>query len=59
MIKKRSDTSLINFMHNYQVSVRYEGTRWVATTENHMGQGNTVRSALEDLECNKVVNSDG
>lgn len=48
--KKRSDTSLINFMHNHKVSVRYVGKRWVATTEDNMGMGNSIRSALINLE---------
>ena len=47
---KRSDTSLINFMHNHKVSVRYVGNRWVATTEDNMGMGNSIRSALINLE---------
>lgn len=48
--KQRSDTSLINFMHNHKVSVRYVGNRWVATTEDNMGMGNSIRSALINLE---------
>jgi hypothetical protein len=48
--KQRSDTSLINFMHNHKVSVRYVGNRWVATTEENMGMGNSIRSALINLE---------
>jgi hypothetical protein len=48
--RKRSDTSLINFMHNHKVSVRYVGKRWVATTEDYMGMGNSIRSALINLE---------
>ena len=48
--KQRSDTSLINFMHNHKVSVRYVGKRWVATTENYMGMGNSLRSAVVNLE---------
>jgi hypothetical protein len=48
--KQRSDTSLINFMHNHKVSVRYIGNRWVATTEENMGMGNSIRSALINLE---------
>jgi len=48
--KKRSDTSLMNFMHNHKVSVRFVGNRWVATTEDYMGMGNSIRSALINLE---------
>lgn len=48
--RKRSDTTLINFMQNHKVSVRYDGTRWVATTEYYMGMGNSIRSALIALE---------
>jgi hypothetical protein len=48
--KQRSDTSLFNFMHNYRVSVRWTGGNWVATTEDHMGMGNSIRSALINLE---------
>lgn len=48
--RKRSDTSLINFMNNHKVSVRYVGNRWVATTEHSMGMGNSIRSALFNLE---------
>jgi len=48
--KKRSDTSLINFMHNHKVSVRFVGNRWVASTENNMGMGKSIRSALISLE---------
>ena len=50
MSKERSDTSLINFMHNHKVSVRYVGRSWVATTEDYMGMGNSIRSALINLE---------
>ena len=50
MSKERSDTSLINFMHNHKVSVRYVGNRWVATTEENMGMGTSIRSALINLE---------
>lgn len=48
--KQRSDTSLINFMHNHKVSLRYVGKQWVATTEDYMGMGNSLRSALINLE---------
>jgi len=48
--KQRSDTSLINFMHNHKVSVRFVGNRWVASTEENMGMGNSIRSALINLE---------
>lgn len=48
--KQRSDTSLINFMHNHKVSVRFVGNRWVASTEDNMGMGNSIRSALINLE---------
>lgn len=48
--RKRSDTSLINFMHNHKVSVRFVGNRWVASTEDNMGMGNSIRSALINLE---------
>lgn len=48
--KKRSDTSLMNFMNNHKVSVRYVGRQWVASTENYMGMGNSLRSAIINLE---------
>lgn len=48
--KRRSDTSLMNFMNNHKVSVRYVGRQWVASTENHMGMGNSLRSAIINLE---------
>lgn len=48
--RKRSDTTLMNFMSNHKVSVRYVGNRWVATTEENMGMGNSIRSALINLE---------
>jgi adenine C2-methylase RlmN of 23S rRNA A2503 and tRNA A37 len=48
--RKRSDTSLINFMHNHKVSVRLIAPNWVATTEYHMGMGKNIRSALANLE---------
>lgn len=48
--RKRSDTSLMNFMTNHRVSVRYDGTRWVATTEYYMGMGNSLRSSIIDLQ---------
>ena len=50
MSKERSDTSLINFMHNHRVSLRYVDKSWVATTEDYMGMGNSIRSALINLE---------
>lgn len=48
--KKRSDTSLMNFMNNHKVSVRYVGRQWVASTEDYMGMGNSLRSAIINLE---------
>tara|TARA_B100000085_G_C18486707_1_gene489548 strand:- start:108 stop:305 length:198 start_codon:yes stop_codon:yes gene_type:complete len=48
--KRRSDTSLMNFMNNHKVSVRYVGRQWVASTENYMGMGNSLRSAIINLE---------
>jgi len=48
--KKRSDTSLMNFLNNHKVSVRYVGRRWVASTEDYMGMGNNLRSAIINLE---------
>ena len=50
MSKERSDTALINFMHNHKVSVRWVGKSWVASTEDYMGMGNSIRSALINLE---------
>lgn len=47
---KRSDTSLMNMMQNYKVSVRYYGKSWVASTEDHTGMGNSLRSALVSLD---------
>ena len=48
--RKRSDTSLINFMQNHKVSVRLISPNWVATTEHNMGMGKTIRDALHNLE---------
>lgn len=48
--RKRSDTSLINFMHNHKVSVRWVGRSWTASTEDYMGVGSSIRSALLNLE---------
>ena len=48
--RKRSDVSLVNFMQNHKVSVRYVGNRWVATTEDNMGMGNSLRSSVINLE---------
>jgi hypothetical protein len=48
--RKRSDVSLINFMTNHKVSVRFVGRQWVATTEDYMGMGNSLRSAVINLE---------
>lgn len=48
--KKRSDTSLMNFLNNHKVSVRYVGRQWVASTEDYMGMGNSLRSAIINLE---------
>ncbi len=48
--KQRSDTSLVNFMTNHKVSVHYDGTRWIATTEDYMGVGTSLRSAVINLE---------
>jgi len=49
-MRDRTDTSLINFMHNHRVSVRFVGNSWVASTEENMGMGNSIRSALINLE---------
>lgn len=48
--RKRSDVSLVNFMQNHKVSVRYVGNRWVATTGDNMGMGNSLRSSVINLE---------
>jgi hypothetical protein len=52
--RKRSDTSLINFMQNHRVSVTYIGEkrRWKAKSMDrlHEGWGNGIRLALIDLE---------
>lgn len=50
MSKERSDTSLINFMHNHKISVQYVGKRWVATTKEYLAMGKSIRSALINLE---------
>jgi len=47
---RRSDTSLMNMMQNYKVSVRYYGKSWIASTEDHKGMGNSLRSALISLD---------
>tara|TARA_B100000900_G_scaffold237545_1_gene201700 strand:+ start:3551 stop:3766 length:216 start_codon:yes stop_codon:yes gene_type:complete len=52
--KKRSDTSLMNFMQNHRVSVVYLGEtrRWIAKSSDSLqeGRGNSLRSAIIDLE---------
>lgn len=52
--RKRSDTSLMNFMQNHRVSVTYVGEqrRWQAKSMDrlHEGWGNGIRLALIDLE---------
>lgn len=55
--KERSDASLINFMHNHKVSLQcivssssYIENKWVAKTEFYTGEGNTIRSAIANLE---------
>lgn len=52
--RKRSDTSLINFMQNNRVSVVYicETRRWIAKSTDSLqeGRGTNIRSAIIDLE---------
>ena len=54
---ERWDASLINFMNNHKVSVQcivspsnYIESKWVAKTEYYTGEGNTIRSAIANLE---------
>ena len=46
----RSDTSLLNFMHNYKVSVMHVGDKWIAKTEYYQADGISIRSAIANLE---------
>lgn len=55
--RKRSDTSLINFMQNHKVAVHYDGKRWIATTEDYMGMGKGIRAAIIDLERRATADS--
>ena len=55
--RKRSDTSLINFMQNHKGAVHYDGTRWIATTEDYMGMGKSVRAAIIDLDRRATADS--
>ena len=52
--RKRSDTSLMNFMQNNRVSVVYvgESRRWIAKSTDSLqeGRGTNIRSAIIDLE---------
>jgi hypothetical protein len=52
--RKRSDTSLMNFMQNNRVSVVYIGEtrRWIAKSMDSLqeGRGTSVRKAIVDLE---------
>ena len=52
--RKRSDTSMMNFMQNNRVSVVYigEARRWIAKSMDSIqrGMGTSVRKALVDLE---------
>ena len=52
--RKRSDTSLMNFMQNNRVSVVYvgESRRWIAKSTDSLqeGRGTNIRSAVIDLE---------
>ena len=60
-MKDRSDTSMINFMQNKRVSIKYDGgiRRWVAGSLDslHKGMGSSIRTALIDLE--RSMNQDG
>ena len=57
--RKRSDTSLVNFMQEHKVAVHYDGKskRWIATTEDYMGKGKGIRSAIIDLERKAIADS--
>jgi hypothetical protein len=52
--RKRSDTTLLNFMQNNRVSVVYvgESRRWIAKSTDSLqeGRGTNIRSAIIDLE---------
>jgi len=52
--RKRSDTSLMNFMQNNRVSVVYIGEtrRWIAKSTDLLqeGRGTNIRSAIIDLQ---------
>jgi hypothetical protein len=50
-MQKFSDTTIINFMQNHKVAVRYDGEskRWVATTKGYEGKGKAIRAAIIDL----------
>ena len=52
--RKRSDTTLLNFMQNNRVSVVYvsQSRRWIAKSTDSLqeGRGTNIRSAIIDLE---------
>ena len=52
--RKRSDTTLLNFMQNNRVSVVFvgESRRWIAKSMDSLqeGRGTNIRSAIIDLE---------
>ena len=52
--RKRSDTSLMNFVQNNRVSIVYvgESRRWIAKSNDSLqeGRGTNIRSAIIDLE---------
>lgn len=50
-MKKFSDTTLLNYMQNHKVFVKYADGRWLAWQEGYTWQatGNNIRQALSNL----------
>jgi len=54
---KVSDTTLVNFMQNFGVSLVEEDNQWIAIVYNNKGYGKTHRAALLALR-EKLINTD-
>jgi len=51
---KVSDTTLMNFMQNFAVSLVEEDNQWIAIVYNNKGYGSTHRAALLDLRSQLI-----
>lgn len=45
-----SDTSILNFINNHKVTLRYNGKQWIATAKERMVMGDNIRQALTELK---------